>query len=225
MNNIALLILALIAGFLFYQLRSVLGQTPYDAKERNKKRQESRPSADYLKEVKPNDTIVEQPISMTTNHKFIKGTTKKKEEITNTLNQIKDNYKEFQLLDFIDGSKTAYNMIISSFEKDSLNDIADYVSSDILNEFKELRQNYNDKNYKYTNAITSIESAIIENAVINNKTAQITVEIKSQNVISLEDADGNILHGDPKQIKTVTDVWTFERPFTSSSPAWVLISK
>ena len=116
-------------------------------------------------------------------------------------------------------------MIISAFEKDALDSIKNFVSNSIFNEFNTLRQSYSEKKYKYTNAITNIESAIITDAAISEKAAQITVEIKSQNVIALEDENGNILHGDPKQIKMVTDIWTFEREFASSSPAWVLISK
>jgi len=193
--------------------------------ERNKKRRAESQEHPALYEVKLQDNNVEAPVSISANHKFIQGDSEKKENIIKTLNNIKENYKTFQLGEFIEGSKAAYDMIISAFEKDALDSIKNFVSNSIFNEFNTLRQSYSEKKYKYTNAITNIESAIITDAAISEKAAQITVEIKSQNVIALEDENGNILHGDPKQIKMVTDIWTFEREFASSSPAWVLISK
>ena len=36
--------------------------------------------------------------------------------------------------------------------------------------------------------------------------------------------DGALIEGDPKLIKEITDVWTFERDLGSRDPNWKLIS-
>ena len=57
-----------------------------------------------------------------------------------------------------------------------------------------------------------------------DKIAEITVEFVSQQVNVLRDADGNVIEGDENYIQNITDVWTFERAISSTSPNWILVS-
>ncbi|MEM6602730.1 MAG: Tim44/TimA family putative adaptor protein [Pseudomonadota bacterium] len=241
MNMIALLILAVVAGFLFYNLRSVLGQTPYDPKKRNQERKNYRESEDaslfpsssesdtdmqddYFAPKAPQEEDI-HPVTVSAHHRFIAGPKENQEKITAILNEIKEKYPAFHLNKFIDGAKSAYNMIISAFEQNTLDEVKDFISADIYKEFSELRALYAEKKYDYTNVITTIESVIIKDAVCGAKDATLTIEIKSQNVMSLKDENGEIIHGDPDHVHVVTDIWTMQRDFTSSSPAWILIAK
>ena len=49
-----------------------------------------------------------------------------------------------------------------------------------------------------------------------------TVKFVSEMISATRNADGEIVDGDPKQIREVTDVWTFERDVSSRDPNWKL---
>ena len=97
MNAIALLILAGIAGFLFYQLRSVLGQTPenHQKKKPNLSSTGTVNSADMVIDHNPMDTV---SVLLKTDNRFIDGTLDEKQIIIEQLNGIKKNYQNFKLL-------------------------------------------------------------------------------------------------------------------------------
>ena len=229
MSSLSLLILAIVAGFLFYQLRSVLGQTPYDAKKRNQDKQK-RPSIleHPLKQKNPlaEDIEISDIIApvVTAENPFLKGSEGERANMAEKLNLIKDSYPEFEINNFSKGVESAYIMIIEAFTDNKLSTIEDFVSQEIYQNFSKLRQDYTNKKYNYSNVITNIESVRLVKVRAEARTAYITTEIKSLNVTALKDEYGNILHGDPQNVKTVIDIWEFSRDYNASSPAWTLIS-
>ena len=38
------------------------------------------------------------------------------------------------------------------------------------------------------------------------------------------DAEGEVLEGDPKKVREVTDIWTFARDISSKNPNWKLVA-
>ena len=50
------------------------------------------------------------------------------------------------------------------------------------------------------------------------------MEFVSEQVNILRDAEGKVIEGDENYIQNITDVWTFERAISSTSPNWVLVS-
>lgn len=229
MSSLSLLILAVVAGFLFYQLRSVLGQTPYDAKKRNSDRQKTPPLLDHppkqknplAEDIEMSDII--SPV-ITADNQFLKGSVEEKTQMAEKLNHIKESYPEFDVANFAKGVESAYIMIIEAFTENKLKEIEDFVSPEIYQTFSKLREDYTNKKYDYSNVITNIESVRLVTVRAEERTAYITTEIKSLNVTALKDEHGNILHGDPQTVKTVTDIWEFSRDYNASSPAWTLIS-
>ena len=50
------------------------------------------------------------------------------------------------------------------------------------------------------------------------------MEFVSELITATYDKAGEVVDGDPKQIREVTDVWTFERDVTSRNPNWKLVA-
>ena len=69
-----------------------------------------------------------------------------------------------------------------------------------------------------------IDAARIESARLENNKATITIAFVSELISSTQSKTGAVIEGDPKQIREVTDVWTFERDVTSSNPNWKLVA-
>ena len=38
------------------------------------------------------------------------------------------------------------------------------------------------------------------------------------------DAEGEVVEGDPKKVREVTDIWTFARDISSKNPNWKLVA-
>ena len=61
-------------------------------------------------------------------------------------------------------------------------------------------------------------------AELAGKSAQITVTFVSELISAVRNAAREVISGDPKRIKEVTDVWTFARDVTASNPNWHLVA-
>ena len=59
---------------------------------------------------------------------------------------------------------------------------------------------------------------------MKNGIAQLTIKFVSELISATRDRAGDVISGDPKRIKEVTDIWTFAREITSRDPNWKLIA-
>ena len=64
---------------------------------------------------------------------------------------------------------------------------------------------------------------IIE-AEIKDRQAFVTVKFVSELISVTRDADGEVVEGDPKKVREVTDIWTFAREVASRNPNWKLVA-
>ena len=53
--------------------------------------------------------------------------------------------------------------------------------------------------------------------------ARVTVRFTSEQINVTRDARSGLVEGDPRQIDTVIDLWTFERDTRSRDPNWQLV--
>ena len=53
--------------------------------------------------------------------------------------------------------------------------------------------------------------------------ARVTVRFTSEQINLVRDGAGEVVEGDPRQIDTVIDLWTFERDTRSRDPNWQLV--
>ena len=73
-------------------------------------------------------------------------------------------------------------------------------------------------------SFVGIKSADIFEAELKNGMAQVTVKFVSELISATRDKAGEVITGDPKRIKEVTDIWTFAREVASRDPNWKLIA-
>ena len=70
-----------------------------------------------------------------------------------------------------------------------------------------------------------IDKATIQSAsLVGGRKATITLAFVSEMITATYDKAGEVIDGDPKEIREVTDVWTFERDVTSRNPNWKLVA-
>ena len=182
-----IIIFAVIAVFIIYRLRSVLGKRT--GFQKNTNQQEF-----VKKETIPDELKIPQ----------LKENEQKLEVVYKKVNSF--NHKEF-----LEGAKKAFEIIITAFNKGDKSTLKNLVSKDVYNAFEEaINSGSNNPNSQfYSLVIDGVEDAKVEGGKIS-----IAVNFTSEQILS--DNEDSIVKN--------KDTWVFEKPESSTGPAWLLVS-
>ncbi len=139
----------------------------------------------------------------------------------NTIPSLKENEQKFELVykkvqnfdhkAFLDGAKKAFEIIITAFNNGDKKTLKSLVSKDVYTAFvSAIDSGSNNPNSQfYSLVVDSIEDAKAENG-------KITISVRFISEQMIDNKEDSIVKNQ--------DVWVFEKPIKSSSPAWILIS-
>ncbi len=125
---------------------------------------------------------------------------------------------------FLAGSQGAYAMILESFWKGDLDQLADLVSDEMLENFKAAIDARTGAGETLDNRLLQVDRAQIVGAHMNGTMAEITVRFDAEIVTVTRDEEGRVIAGDPNQSVETHDLWTFSRHTASADPAWLLVA-
>lgn len=125
---------------------------------------------------------------------------------------------------FLDGSKTAYEMIVTSFAAGDEATLNQLLGAEVFDGFETAIRERETRGEKVESNLVGIDKADIIEADVRNRTAYVTVKFVSKLVSVTCDADGEVVEGDPKKVRDVTDIWTFAREVASKNPNWKLVA-
>jgi len=77
---------------------------------------------------------------------------------------------------------------------------------------------------KVESKLVGIDKADIIETEIKNRTAYVTVKFVSELISVTRDAEDEVVEGDAKKVREVTDIWTFARDLASKNPNWKLVA-
>ncbi len=182
-----IIIFAVIAVFIIYRLRSVLGKRTGFQKNINQQefvKKETTPDGLKIPQLKENE--------------------QKLEAVYKKVNSF--NHKEF-----LEGAKKAFEIIITAFNKGDKSTLKNLVSKDVYNAFEgAINSGSNNPNSQfYSLVIDGVEDAKVEGGKIS-----IAVNFTSEQILS--DNEDSIVKN--------KDTWVFEKPESSTGPAWLLVS-
>ncbi|CAK8162847.1 putative Tim44/TimA family adaptor protein [Candidatus Xenohaliotis californiensis] len=130
----------------------------------------------------------------------------------------------FKVLDFIAKVEIAYEMIINAFTKGDLDTIRPLVDSIVMSKFQDMINERKVRNEIQETTIVAINECKISNVIFFGRIVSIKLQIKSDQLITIKDNDGNIKYGDINKVQKIEDKFTFSRKINSSNPIWTLIS-
>ena len=147
----------------------------------------------------------------------------KKETTPNELKipQLKENEQKLEVVykkvnsfnhkEFLEGAKKAFEIIITAFNKGDKGTLKNLVSKDVYNAFEgAINSGSNNPNSQfYSLVIDGVEDAKVEGGKIS-----IAVKFTSEQILS--DNEDSIVKN--------KDTWVFEKPESSTGPAWLLVS-
>ncbi len=125
---------------------------------------------------------------------------------------------------FLDGAKSAFEIIISSFSIGDLPTLKSLLSEKIFLQFQAAVEDRKSKNEILNTKIIAIDEANIVAAKMENNFANITIVFKSKQINYLENNQKEVIFGNKTEINTVIDSWTFRKDCNSSNPNWLLVS-
>ena len=115
--------------------------------------------------------------------------------------------KNFSFEDFLEGARSAFKLIVTSFKNNNLGKVKSYLSETVYKSFESAKI---DESSSFD--IKSLEAFIVRIDVAK-KVANIKVKFISQ-----QESYSN----SKQSLEEVTDFWTFEKDVTSNNPIWIL---
>jgi predicted lipid-binding transport protein (Tim44 family) len=128
----------------------------------------------------------------------------------------------FDVAQFLDGAQSAYRMILEAFWKGDRDGLGWLVEQDVANAFGEAIDAREAAGHTLDNRLVSIERAVVTNAAVHGKQAQITVRFDADIAAVTRDAEGNVVAGSLTDAVETHDAWTFARTLKSDDPNWKL---
>lgn len=129
----------------------------------------------------------------------------------------------FNPVEFLEGAKSAYGMILEDFWKGDVDGIAPYVSGSVRDSFAEAVKARAEAGEVLDNRLVRIDRAAIAAAALEDRTARISVRFDADIAAVTRDTEGQVIAGSLSDAIETHDVWTFEREIRSSDPNWILV--
>ncbi len=129
----------------------------------------------------------------------------------------------FNDADFIKGASGAYEIILQAFADDDMDALRPLLGYEINTVFADSIRDRLKAGEKLSIDLKSLDKASIKSASLREGVASITVEFLSRQLRVLKSESGDILDGDLDKIEAFSDLWTFERDISSTDPTWLLV--
>ena len=197
---IDIIIFAVIAVFLIYRLKNILGEkNGFDPSEENSE-----------------DTKISKPSNVL---EFNKKKTTALDQKINDLKRIK---KNFTTENFLNGAKIFFSMIIKSFVDGDMSNVKDYVRPDIIKNFQNAIKERKSDNETLIIDIKNVDNISIKDLKIDKTKIVIQVLFETTQIKALKDKNNKLIDGDLKSTIKVKDLWKFEQEINTNQENWIL---
>jgi predicted lipid-binding transport protein (Tim44 family) len=154
----------------------------------------------------------------------VKGLAGDNASMANGLLDIARSDQTFDPDQFLKGARAAYEIIVTAFAEGNRKTLKDLLSRDVHDGFVGAIAEREARGEQVDQSFVGIKTADIVEAELKAGVAQLTVKFVSELISATRDRVGEVIGGDPKRIKEVTDIWTFAREVASRNPNWKLIA-
>ena len=134
----------------------------------------------------------------------------------------KQDESKFNEKTFVKGAEAAYEIIINAFAQSDRKTLKPLLTKDLYKKFDDVIKERSVK--KITSDMTFIgikETKVLDVNVVGSVN-KVKTKFVSEIVNCLKNDKGEVIEGNPEQIKLVTDVWVFQKDLKSSDPTWYL---
>ena len=126
--------------------------------------------------------------------------------------------------DFVNGARSAYEYIVTSFAQGNRDALRDLLSPDVFESFEGAIKAREERGEKVETTFVSIDKVWIEEAQLRDRIAQVTVQFTSKIISVTRNGAGDVVDGSTDRVTEVVDVWTFARQSGAADPNWHLVA-
>lgn len=208
---IEIVIFAMIAAFLVYRLRSVLGRRTGEEQQRPNP---FTPSANLPDNVvampnRPRPDVApspDEPVSLAV-----------------ALDQIKAADPSFDEKHFLEGAKAAFQMVVEAFARGDTAALRPLLADDVYENFARVIRERQAVGEQYEVRVERVREAdVVEAKLDANRVATVTVKLVSDQINAVRDQNGVVIDGNANTLVEANDVWTFARNTRDRNPNWAL---
>lgn len=227
MFDIYTIIFLALAVFIFLRLRSVLGQRtgrerppydPYSAREAARRPDNVVALPGRTGETPPRPAEAAEPDDRW------KGIAEAGSNVAAGLDAIIRADRSFDVNQFVQGARTAYEMIVTAYAEGDRRTLKNLLSKDVYDGFEAAIREREQRGEKVETRFVAIDKSDITGADQRGQTAHVTMRFVSQLVSVTRDKSGTVIDGNAEKVSDVTDVWTFARDVSSRDPNWKLVA-
>ncbi|MEK9707398.1 MAG: Tim44/TimA family putative adaptor protein [Alphaproteobacteria bacterium] len=216
MKFIDIIILAMIAAFLVFRLRSVLGRRTGNERPPQNPYGDSSQTGDRAANVDEN--VVSLPGRDPDDD--IPADT----PATDGLKAIRAADSGFSVQEFLEGARAAFDMVVTSFANGDKETLRPLLSDEVYENFFGAIEARDAAGQTMEMTLVGIREADVLEANMDGRVAFVTVKFVTEQIEVVHDKDGEPVSGDPSKVKAVTDIWTFARNTRSRNPNWTLVA-
>lgn len=220
------LVFLVLAVFIFFRLRSVLGQRTGHERPPEPMRREAPPAPANDKVIplpgrveEPRTGVPDEPPAYRWNGYAGEGS-----ELAAGFDSISANDPTFHPKAFTAGAKAAYEMIVNAFNAGDRKTLKTLLGKEVYDSFDQSIGEREARGETVQSTFVSLDKADIVAASMKGRTAQVAVRFSSQMISATKDKAGAVIEGSLDKITEVTDLWTFARDTSVSDPNWRLIA-
>ena len=197
---IDILIFGVIAIFLIFRLKNILGtKTGFEETNVNEKTQ---------------DKQINNVVPLKSDKNYANDL---------ELNKILEIDPNFDLNDFLSGSKNFFEMVLESFVSGNLENIKNFTKPSVLKSFKSAIDERNNEQETLIIDLKSIKENKISKATITKSSIKLNVIFETYQIRALMDKNDDIIDGNSENEILVKDEWIFEKKIKDNNPNWTLI--
>ncbi|WP_224816648.1 Tim44/TimA family putative adaptor protein [Hasllibacter sp. MH4015] len=132
----------------------------------------------------------------------------------------------FQVGEFLSGARQAYEMILMAFERGDVEGLRPFLAEDVMETFETVINQRHEQGLTIDAEFVGVREIALQTASFDRdrSEAEITVRFVGELTSVVKNADGEVIEGDPTEIKRQRDVWTFARHMGADDPNWLLVA-
>ena len=123
---------------------------------------------------------------------------------------------------FLSGARTAYEMIVGAFAATDLSTLRRLLAPEVLANFEKAIRDRAAAEQTMTTTLVSIDAASVVEARLTGTVGSVAVRFAAKLASVTRDKAGAAVEGSPNDIADHLDVWTFTRDVAAGDPNWLL---
>ena len=225
--DIPTLIVIVVAIFVLFRLRSVLGTRT--GNERTPLQRQATPKPANDEKVVPIRAAIPMPDSDAERRALkvdseIELLSHGDSAVAAGLKAIAEADQNFSPKAFLEGAKQAYEMIVTGFATGDRKTLKMLLEKDVYDGFEKAIIEREAAGRKIDFTFVGLPKIEISEAEADKRDARIAVKFTAEVVQATKDKDGTLIDGNGSDVQTIADEWTFARSPKSRDPNWKLVA-